>query len=58
VAQGCPGAELDSIRGMTQRQRAFGSQDFREKLRLEYGREMGSPKRGRPKRQLGPEHGV
>jgi putative transposase len=58
VAQGCPDSELESIRAMTQRQRVFGSQEFREKLRTEFDRELGVAKRGRPKKRLESEHGV
>ena len=48
VGAGCAETEVDEIRAMTSRQRAFGSQEFKVGLESAYGRPMGLVKRGRP----------
>jgi putative transposase len=48
VAQGCQDAELDSIRAMTARHRAVGSEEFKRKLESSCARPMGFARRGRP----------
>jgi putative transposase len=58
VAQGCQPADADAIRAMTLRQRAFGSDQFRRELEGLHDRPMGFVKRGRPRNEAEPEHGV
>ena len=46
VAEHCENRELDEIRAMTSRQRAFGGMQFREHLEQTYQRPMGIKRRG------------
>jgi len=46
VAEGIEPRELDEIRAMTSRQRAFGGNEFRECLESEHQRPMGIKRRG------------
>jgi putative transposase len=49
VCSGCERQEVDEIRAMTSRHRAFGSKEFKQNLESQYGRAMGAVKRGRPR---------
>ncbi len=58
VAEGCDRREIDEIRAMTSRQRAFGGREFKAGLEAEHGRPMGVVRRGRPLREPETEPGV
>ena len=51
VAAGCQPVDLDAIRAMTSRQRAFGSESFRTLLEAQHQRTLGIVRRGRPRKQ-------
>jgi putative transposase len=55
VSEGCEHIELDEIRAMTSRHRAFGGRGFKESLESAHDRAMGRVKRGRPKSLVEPE---
>ena len=50
VAEGCQATELESIRAMTSRHRAVGSEEFKRCLAGSSGRPMGLARMGRPPR--------
>ena len=58
VAQGCPTGDVENIRAMTSRQRAFGGEEFKQGLEAKFGRVMGVPRLGRPRKSFEPEPGV
>jgi putative transposase len=49
VRQGCESRDLEQIRAMTSRQRAFGSKEFKDELEAVHHRPMGTVHRGRPR---------
>ena len=49
VDAGSRGEDVEEIRAMTSRQRAFGSREFKEALAAAHGRPMGFVNRGRPR---------
>jgi putative transposase len=49
VSQGCERAEVEQIRAVTSRQRAFGGTAFQHELEAVHHRPMGTVKRGRPR---------
>ena len=49
IAQGCASADVEDIRVMTSRQRAFGGQEFKNELEARFHRPMGRVNRGRPR---------
>jgi putative transposase len=52
IAEGCQAIELESIRAMTSRQRAVGTEDFKRCLAGSSGRPMGLARMGRPPRTV------
>ena len=49
VSPGCAMEDLEEIRAMTSRQRAFGCKQFKDELEASHGRPMGLVNRGRPR---------